>query len=202
GTQDRTHVVRIGDLIEHEHDSCRLELLEFVRGQGLDFGQQSVVYGAGAKAARDSVRPDDFRLDGERHAFVGKAPRRIRGGIKMPDAARGIFQRRFYRVPPVENRSAAPGLLRFGRRSRTLALPGGWTLPLGRMRTVMTHERPDSPARRSQYQAIAGSCDAEAAASARLTKRQALPITRPEHASTGCEVRARGSVPSGKGGGL
>src|SRR5262249_46927282 len=147
---------------------------------------------------------DDFRLDGERHSFVGQAPRRIRGGVEVPDAARGIFQRRFYRVPPVENRSAAPGLLRFalGRRSRTLALPGGSTLPLGGMRTVMAHERPDSPARHSQYQAIAGSCDAEAAASARLTKRQALPITRPEHASARCEVRARGSVPSGKGGGL
>src|SRR5262249_54830036 len=163
-------------------------------------------HGVRAKAARDGVRPDDFRLDGERHSFVGKAPRRIRGGVEVPDAARRIFQRRFYRVPPVENRSAAPGLLRFalGCRSRTLALPGGSTLlvPLGRVRTVMAHERPDSPARRSQYQAIARSCDAEAAASARLTKCQALPITRPEHASAGCEVRARGSVPSGKGGGL
>ena len=38
-TQDRAHIMRIGDLIEHEHNAGRVELLKLRRGQGIGFGQ-------------------------------------------------------------------------------------------------------------------------------------------------------------------
>jgi len=64
GAKDRAHIVWVGDLIEHEHESCWLDLFEFGRGKGIGFGQKAVVHGVGAKAARDRVRAYDLGLDG------------------------------------------------------------------------------------------------------------------------------------------
>ena len=90
------------------------------------------MHGVGAKAARDRVRAYDIGLDGQRHPVLGEAPGRIRGGIQVPNAAGGIFQCGFHRVPPVEDRRAG-GQPRgaVGRRSRRWGVaPPAWSARL------------------------------------------------------------------------
>ena len=58
--QDRAHIVWIGDLIEHEHDAGRFDLVDFKRGQGVGFRQQTVMHGVGAEAGGDRTGPHQF----------------------------------------------------------------------------------------------------------------------------------------------
>ncbi len=58
--------MRIGDLVEHQHDSLLRQLLDIGRGQGIGLGQQALMHRIRAEALVDQGRPDDFR----RHTAV------------------------------------------------------------------------------------------------------------------------------------
>ena len=126
--QNSAHVVWIGDLIKHENDPGGLELLEFGRGQGIGFGQQPIVHGVRAEAARDRVRPHQFGFDCERHPVLGETSCRVGGGVESPDASRWIFEGRFHGVPAVENRSCPQIPCLAARWPRILAPPRGTPL--------------------------------------------------------------------------
>src|SRR5262249_8943954 len=159
---------------------------------------------------RDRVRTHEFGFVRERDAVLGEPPRRVRGSVEAPDPPRRIFERRLHRMPAVENDGAVAGGTRLAAARRTtardLALPPGslWVVRVGWLRTALAHgiSLPrERPVRRRQDQDIGGvfSAGAGGCGAVDTAQRAAHNPARPTH-PRGCEVR--GSVPSGKGGGL
>ena len=126
--QDRADIVRVGDLVEHEHDPGGFELVELGRGQGVGFRQQSVVHGVRPEPVRDRVRSYQFGLDPGRQAVFGQAACGVLGGEQPPDPPRRIFQRCLHRVPAVQYDRAVAGP-RLGAARRAISL--GLAFPAG-----------------------------------------------------------------------
>ncbi len=88
--QDRADIMRIGDLVEHQHGAVGRDVLDVERGEGIGLDQQALMHGVGREPRRDRVRPHDLGRDGEREAFsvrrcaafsVAKILRTVRRGL-------------------------------------------------------------------------------------------------------------------------
>ena len=101
--QDRADIVRIGDLVEHQHDAVWLELPRCPARQRVGLGQQAVMHRVGGEPPRDIVRPNDLMLRGQGDAALDQTARGVFRGQQPAHAARGIFQRSFDAVPAIEN---------------------------------------------------------------------------------------------------
>ena len=55
GAQNRPDIVRIGDLIEHEHNTGGGQILERGSGEGIGFGEEALMHGVGRQPRRDGV---------------------------------------------------------------------------------------------------------------------------------------------------
>jgi hypothetical protein len=53
--------VRIGDLVEHQHDAFRRQRLDIGRRQRIGFRQQALMHGVVGQLRRDDVGPHDLR---------------------------------------------------------------------------------------------------------------------------------------------
>ena len=94
GAQDRADIVRIGDLVEHQHDARRRDVLELGRGQGIGFGQQPLCTASGpSRRAIASGAP--ARAPRRRHAIGGKAARGVLGGVETRMRRAGLSSAAF-----------------------------------------------------------------------------------------------------------
>ena len=118
--------MRIGDLVEHEHDAGGRQILDAGRRQGIALGQETLVHGVGRKPCGDDVGPDQFKIDRRRDAVIGQTARGVLGRQEPADAARGIGECGGDGVPAIEDdRSvgiAAPGA-RMLAAARAIAAP-------------------------------------------------------------------------------
>ncbi len=101
--EDGADIVRIGDLVEHQHHALRRQVLDRGRGQRIGFEIEALMHGVGQQPLGDRRRPHDFRLDGGCNAFVGQAPRGVLGGEQLAHAPRRILQRGRHRVPAIHH---------------------------------------------------------------------------------------------------
>ena len=104
--QDRADIMRVGDLVEHQHGAFRGDVLDVERGEGIGFHQQALMHGIGPEPRVDRVRPHDLRRDRQREAFLGQAMRAVFGREDLADRAARIGERRHDGVPAVEDRDA------------------------------------------------------------------------------------------------
>ena len=89
-SHDRADIVRIGDLVEHQHDAFLRQRLDIGRGQGIGLGQQALMHGVGAEPLVDRTRPDDLGRDAGVDVFVGKPLRGVLGQQQFADLPRGL----------------------------------------------------------------------------------------------------------------
>ena len=82
--QDRADIVRIGDLVEHQHDAFMRQRVDVGRLQRIGFREQALMHGVGPEALIDQIRPDDFR----RHAGVDVFVRRRRAAFSVSSSFR------------------------------------------------------------------------------------------------------------------
>ena len=61
--EDGADIVRIGDLVEHQHDAFCRHGLDRRRGQGVGFQIEALMHGIGQQPFGDRGRPHQFRLD-------------------------------------------------------------------------------------------------------------------------------------------
>ena len=101
--QDRADIVRIGDLVEHQHDALGRQRSDIRRGQGIRLGQQALMHGVRAEPLVDQARPDDFRSHAGVDMVVGEAPGGIFGEPQLANPALRIGQRRRHRVPAIQH---------------------------------------------------------------------------------------------------
>ena len=101
--QDRSDIVRVGDLVEHQHDAGRRQFLDVGRGQGIGLRDQALMHGIRRQAGGQRVGPHQFGLKRQRDAVFGEAAQRIFCRQEAADAARRIGQRRGDAVPAVQD---------------------------------------------------------------------------------------------------
>ena len=81
GAQDRTDIVRVGDLIEHEHDAAlRYDIGEIERLQRQRFEHDALMDGAGAKPAGEVLGRHDDGGEGQR-AAISPSSRRAAASV-------------------------------------------------------------------------------------------------------------------------
>ena len=56
--QDGADIVRVGDLVEHQHDALLRQRVDVGRGQRIDLGQQPLMHGVGAEPLVDGAGAD------------------------------------------------------------------------------------------------------------------------------------------------
>ena len=96
--------MRIGDLVEHQHDALLRQRIDVGRGQRIGLSQQPLVDGVRPEPLVDQVRADDFRRHPRVDIFVRQPPRGVFGDEELSDMAPGIGERGRNRVPAIENR--------------------------------------------------------------------------------------------------
>ena len=70
GPHDRSHVVRVGDLVEHQDQPAAiLNFREVDRVERCGFEQDTLVNGLGAKLPREIIRRDEMRDETGRRDF-------------------------------------------------------------------------------------------------------------------------------------
>ena len=110
--EDGADIMRVGDLVEHQHNALRRQIVDGRGGQRIGFEIEALVHGVGQQPLGNRRRPHQLGLD--RAAFVGEAPRRIFGGEQLAHVAGGIIQRGGDRVPAIHHhrtgRIAAQGI--------------------------------------------------------------------------------------------
>ncbi len=116
GAEDRADVVRIGDLVEHQHHAVRRDLLDRRRGQGVGFEIEALMHRVGRQPLGDRAGPHDLRRDGERNVLLGQAAGGVLGREQQALPPRRILQRGLHRVPAVERRDIVVGLERVAPR--------------------------------------------------------------------------------------
>ena len=95
--------MRIGDLVEHQHDAFLRQRVDIGRGQGLDLRQEPLMHGVGAEPLVDRVRADDFRGNAGVDILVGQPPGGVFGQEQLSDLPFRVGQGRRNRVPAVKN---------------------------------------------------------------------------------------------------
>ena len=95
--------MRIGDLVEHQHDAFLSQLIDIGRGQGIGLRQQPLVHGVGPEPLVDQIRADDFGGNAGVDIFVGKPAGGIFGQEQLSDSPFRVGQGRRNRVPAIEN---------------------------------------------------------------------------------------------------
>ena len=108
---DRADIVRIGDLVEHQHHAFERERLDVGRGQGIGLRKQALVHGIGPEPRVDLARAHHLRRDARLDVFLREAPRGILGDEQFADAALPVLQRHGHAVPAIENDRAVAGRL-------------------------------------------------------------------------------------------
>jgi len=101
--QDRPDIMRIGDLVEHQHDALKRQSIDIRRGQGIGLGQQALMHGIRTEPLVDQARPHDFRGHAGVDMVVGEPPRGIFGEPQFTNPALRIGQRRCHRVPAIQH---------------------------------------------------------------------------------------------------
>src|SRR4029077_10282762 len=101
--QDRPDIVRVGDLVEHQHDAGRRQILDVGRGQGVGLGDQALMHRVRRQPCGQRIGPHQLRLDRLRDAVFGEAAYGIFRRQQAADAARGIGERRSDAVPAVQD---------------------------------------------------------------------------------------------------
>ena len=101
--QDRADIVRIGDLVEHQHDAFLRQRIDIRRGQGIGLGQQALMHGVRTEPLVDQARPHDFRRHAGVDIVVGEPPGGIFGQPQLANLALRIGQRRRHRVPAIQD---------------------------------------------------------------------------------------------------
>ena len=79
--------MRIGDLVEHQHDAFLRQRIDIGRGQGIGLRQQPLMHGVGAEPLVDQVRPDDLRGHAGVDIFVREAAGGVFGQEQLSDLA-------------------------------------------------------------------------------------------------------------------
>ena len=74
GAQDRSDIVGVGDLVEHQHDAGSRQIGPWRRGQGIGLDKEALMHGVRRKPCRDGIGPHQFGLDGKPKAFLGEPP--------------------------------------------------------------------------------------------------------------------------------
>ena len=95
GAQDRADIVRVGDLIEHEHDAAsRYDIGEIERRQRQGFEHHPLMHGARAKTAREVLGRHDMGTKASPRDFGFEPPGGGFRGINIEDfsalAAQGL----------------------------------------------------------------------------------------------------------------
>ncbi len=101
--QDRADIVRIGDLVEHQHDAVLRQFVEMQAGQGIGLHKQSLMHGVRPEAAIDVARIHQFRRNAGVDLLVREPPGHVFGDEQLADAALGIGQRHGDGVPAIKN---------------------------------------------------------------------------------------------------
>jgi hypothetical protein len=101
--RNRADIVRIGDLVEHQHDALLRQRIDVRRGQRIGLGQQALMHGVRTKPPVDHIGPHDFRGHAGVDMVVGQAPGGVFGQPQLADLALRIGQRRRHRVPAIED---------------------------------------------------------------------------------------------------
>ena len=107
--QDRADIVRIGDLVEHQHDAFLGQRIDIGRGQGLGLRQQPLVHGVGAEPLVDRVRADDFGGDAGVDILVRQALGGVFGQEQLSDLPFRVGQGGRNRVPAIKNHRPVRG---------------------------------------------------------------------------------------------
>ncbi|MGY4377209.1 hypothetical protein ACVWZ3_004848 [Bradyrhizobium sp. i1.3.6] len=103
GAQDGADIVRIGDLVEHQHHAFLVQGLDVGRGQGVGLGQQALVHGVGRQQAVDLLGPDDLGRDAGRDVFVRKPLCGVLGQRQLADLPLRVGERHGHGVPAIED---------------------------------------------------------------------------------------------------
>jgi hypothetical protein len=116
---DRADIVRIGDLVEHQHHAFLGERLDIRCGQGIGLGQKALMHGVRPKPRVDLARPHHLRRETGVDIFLRQPPRGIFGHEKLADAPLWVGKRHRHGVPAIEDHRAVRICLAFA--------PGGGT---------------------------------------------------------------------------
>jgi hypothetical protein len=112
--------VRIGNLVEHQHDAGGGQIGKRRRGQGIGLGEQALMYGVRRQPGSNGVGPHQFRLDWQRDAVIGQAPCGVLRRQYFPNVPRRIGERGRHGVLAIKDdavvaaamRPAKPGVRR------------------------------------------------------------------------------------------
>ena len=106
--QDGAGVVRVGDLIEHEHDAASRYDVRKVEGlQRQRFEQDALMHGANAKTADEVLGSDDMGAKARIRDFACEPPGGGFRGINIKDFSSLAAQRLAHRVKAIKNGNAA-----------------------------------------------------------------------------------------------
>jgi hypothetical protein len=101
--QDGADIVRIGDLVEHQHDAVLGQAVQIRRFQRLDLGQEALMHGIGPQTAVDLVRPHQNRRHAGVDFLLGEAPGGVFGQNQLEDFPLWIGQRHGDGMPSIED---------------------------------------------------------------------------------------------------
>ncbi|MGY4489019.1 hypothetical protein ACVWWR_008210 [Bradyrhizobium sp. LM3.2] len=101
--QDGADIVRIGDLVEHQHDAVLLQILDVGRGQGIGLGEQALVHRVGRQQPVDLLGPDDLGRDRDCDVLVRQTPCGVLGQRQLADLPLGVGERHGDGVPAIED---------------------------------------------------------------------------------------------------
>jgi hypothetical protein len=122
-------IVRIRNLIEHEHDRIWIELVDIERRQGVGFSEQTLVDGFRTQARYDCFGTHQFQVGRDLNSVLAETSRCVLRGEQAVQFAGWVLDSGLHAMPTIKNhrsvavarRRAMPALrLIRARRARTM----------------------------------------------------------------------------------